>query len=512
MEEKETKKILIIEDHKDMLLILNRFLVEEGFSVRGAETAEVGLDAFRQEQPDVILLDLMLPGMSGLDALQIFRAETDSTTYIPILIITAKSAIEDIVNGLSLGADDYLVKPFNLEELKARINTALRIKNLNDALLQKKMELEKANNQISNLNQRLLEKNQELRRNVFNLHSLFEISIELNSILELDRLVNSILLTLVGQFSSKNALFMMVLRPNADYLEVMNSKGLHKKEYENLIIPKSDPIIEALTKNPAPTNLQSIDLQLKEKSEALQKLKQLGLEIIAPIFVQNSLQALVALGARVSGRPFDRVEWEHFRILSNIISIAVSNASLYNEVKQLSYTDGMTGLHNFRYFSLRLNEEVSRHRRLKNPISLLILDVDNFKNYNDTLGHPAGDEVLRKIANVLKQTARENDIVARYGGEEFAVILPGTGRKGAAIVAERIRENIERTPFEHEEIQPQGKVTVSVGAASMPPDAKTAEELTKKADAALYYAKRHGRNQIKLYDSGIPMDDLPNHA
>ena len=333
MEEKETKKILIIEDHKDMLLILGRFLEEEGFLVSGAETAEMGLDSFRQEQPDLILLDLMLPGMSGLEALQIFRAETNGTTYVPILIITAKSGIEDIVNGLGLGADDYLVKPFNLEELKARINTALRIKNLNDALLQKKSELEKANQQISQLNQRLLEKNQELRRNVFNLHSLFEISIELNSILELDRLINSVLLTLVGQFSSKNALFMMVMKPNADYLEVMNSKGLHKKEYENLIIPKNDPIIEALRKNPVPTSLESIDLQLKERSDSLPQLKKMGLEIITPIFVQNAIEALVAIGPRVSGRPFDRVEWEHFRILSNIIFIAVSNAMLYNEVK-----------------------------------------------------------------------------------------------------------------------------------------------------------------------------------
>ncbi len=508
MEKKETKKILIVEDHKDMLLILGRFLEEEGFRVTGAETAEMALSAFRSEQPDLILLDLMLPGMSGLEALQIFRAETNSSTYIPILIITAKSGIEDIVNGLGLGADDYLVKPFNLEELKARINTALRIKGLNDALFQKTAELEKANEQISMLNQSLLEKNQELRRNVYNLHSLFEISIELNSILEMDRLVNSILLTLVGQFSSKNALFMMVLKHNADYLEVMNSKGLHRKEYENLIIPKNDPLLEALRKNPVPTNLQSLDLQLKEKSPALAEFKRLGLEIITPILVQKSIQALVAIGPRVSGRSLDRMEWEHFRILSNIISIAVSNAALYNEVKQLSYTDGMTGLHNFRYFSLRLKEEVSRHKRLKSPISLLILDVDNFKNYNDTLGHPAGDEVLRKIAAVLKQTARENDIVARYGGEEFAVILPGTGPRGAAIVAERIRESIEQTPFEHEEIQPQGKMTVSVGGASMPPDAKTAEELTKKADAALYFAKRHGRNQIKMYSPDIPMDDL----
>ena len=508
MEEKE-KKILIIEDHPDMLLILNRFLEEEGFSVIGAETAELGLDKFKEAKPDLVLLDLMLPGMQGLDALKIIRQETDNHSYVPVLIITAKNSIDDIVTGLGVGADDYLIKPFNLEELKARINTALRIKGLNDALFHKTEELERANEEIYRLNERLLQKNQELRRNVFNLHSLFEISIELNSILELDRLINSILLTLVGQFSTKSALFMMTLKPDADYLEVFNSKGLHKKEYKDFVIYKNDSLVDVLRQNPTPASLEAIDLQLKAASPGLEFLRKIGLEIIAPVFVQNKLEALVAIGSRVSGRPFDKIEWEHFRILNNIISISVSNAYLYNEVKQMSYTDGMTGLHNFRYFYLRLKEETIRHKRLKSPLSLLILDVDNFKNYNDTLGHPAGDQVLRKIAMVLKQTARENDIVARYGGEEFAIILPGTEKKGAGIVAERIRENIEKTPFEHEEIQPLGKVTVSIGVASIPEDATSAEELTKKADAALYYAKRHGRNQIKLFDKKVSIDDLP---
>ncbi|NOX88060.1 MAG: diguanylate cyclase [Calditrichaeota bacterium] len=508
MKNNDVKKILIIEDHRDMLVILNRFLEEEGFIVIGAETAESGLRKFRKENPDIILLDLMLPGMSGLEALKIIRDETSDNTYIPVLIITAKSGIEDIINGLGLGADDYLVKPFNLDELKARINTALRIKNLNDALYHKTGELEEANKQINLLNQRLLEKNQELRRNIFNLNSLFEISIELSSILELDRLVNSILLTLVGQFSCNSAIFMLSSKHNPEIIEVINSKGFHQKELKGFIIPKTDPLIDALRQNPAPKLLESLDLQLKNKSNALKKMKEMGLEIVTPVSVQNTIEGLISIGKRVSKRSFDKVEWEHLSILSNIISIAVSNASMYNEIKQLSYTDGMTGLHNFRYFSLRLNEEVIRHKRMKTALSLLILDVDNFKNYNDTLGHPAGDEVLRKIAQILKQTARENDIVARYGGEEFAIILPGTDRNGAKVVAERIRETIEKTYFIHEEIQPQGKVTISIGVASMPKNAKSAEELTLKADAALYYAKRHGRNQVKMYSDDVPMDDL----
>ncbi len=500
-------KILIIEDHRDMMVIIKRFLTDEGYTVIEADTAEVGLKKFEEEHPDLILLDLMLPGMSGLDALKILREKTRGNGYVPVLIISAKSGIEDIINGLGLGADDYLIKPFNLEELKARINTALRIKNLNDALLNKSIELENANKQISLLNQRLLQKNQELRRNLFNLNSLFEISIELSSILEFDRLVNSILLTLVGQFSCNSALFMLTSKQRPGLLEPLNSKGFHQKELEGLLIDKHDPLLENLRQKPVPKALDAVELELKESSQAIESLKKLGLEIITPVLIQNQVEGIISIGKRVTDRKMDKAEWEHLSILSNIISIAVSNASLYNEIKQLSYTDGMTGLHNFRYFSLRLNEEMIRHKRMKTELSLMILDVDNFKNYNDTLGHPAGDEVLRKIAQILKQTARENDIVARYGGEEFAIILPGTDKRGAGVVAERIREAVETTYFEHEEIQPQGKVTISIGVASTPEDATSAEELTQKADAALYYAKRHGRNRVKLFDEKVVSEE-----
>ncbi len=501
MNTNQQHKILIIEDHKDMLLILSRSLKEDHFHVLETDNAEKGLELLEQEKPDLVLLDLMLPGMSGLEALKIIKSSNDSDEYTPVIIISAKSATEDIINGLALGADDYLTKPFNIEELKARIETALRIKRLNENLRNKTRELEEANQQINQLYQQLLEKNQELRRNVFNLNSLFEISIELNSILEFDRLVNSILLTLVGQFSCKNALFLLTSKVKPDLLEPINSKGFHQKELKGLVIHRTDPFIQRLNEHPVPKSIDALHLELKSKSSGLEQLKSLGLEFITPIMVQNRIEGLIALGQRLSGRSLDRTEWEHLGILSNIISIAIANALLYNEIKQLSYTDGMTGLHNFRYFKLRLNEEVIRHNRMKTELSLLILDVDHFKNYNDTLGHPAGDEVLKKFAKILRQTARENDIVARYGGEEFAVILPGTSKKGAVVVAERIREAIENTYFVHEEIQPMGKVTVSGGVATIPDDAKSAEELTKKADAALYYAKRHGRNQIKAYDA-----------
>ncbi len=496
------KKILIVEDHKDMLAILVKYLQDQQFETLGAETAEKGLELFNSEQPDLILMDLMLPGMSGLEAINIIKADTKSQAFVPVIVLTAKNDVRDIVTGLDSGADDYIVKPFNFDELLARIRTALRLKELNEILSEQSGQLEKANAQINGLNQSLVTKNKELRRNIYNLHSLFEISMELTSILQLSRLVNSILLTFIGQYSCKGAFFLFAKKPDIGRLEVLNSKGFYDEEIIRLNVLKSDPLLAHFQSVHSPAEIGSLPKKLN-KSAALISLKALGIQLIAPTLVQGKVEGLVCLGPRVKQKKYAKQDLEQISILNNIISIAVSNALLYDEVEQLSYTDGMTELHNFRYFELRLKEEVVRHKRTKSGLSLLILDVDNFKNYNDSLGHPAGDEVLRKLSKILKDTIRENDIAARYGGEEFAVILPAVHKEGAQILAERLRENIEKTYFEHEEIQPAGKVTVSIGVASLPEDADNYKELVNCADTALYEAKNSGRNRVYVYPDAV---------
>lgn len=500
MEEAARTKILIVEDHRDMMVILKKYLQDQKFTVIEAENAEIGLQKFDEEQPDIVLMDIMLPGMSGLEAISRIKEQETNGSYIPIIIITAKNDVDDIVHGLDCGADDYVVKPFHFDELTARINTAIRLKKLNELLVEKSAELENANIQISNLNQSLIQKNRELRKNVYSLHSLFEISMELNSILELHRLVNSTLLTLVGQFSCKSALFIISEQSNINTFKVVNSKGLYQRDIDQIAIDRKDPLIVFLEKNPYTAFLEQLQANVTN-SAAIPLLQAVKMQIVAPVLVKNSIEGLICLGPRVKKQQYQDAEFEHITILSNIISIAVSNASLYNEVEQLSYTDAMTELHNYRYFELRLKEEVIRHKRTNSGLSLLILDVDHFKNYNDTMGHPAGDDVLRKLARILKITVRENDIVARYGGEEFAVILPAVDKVGANILAERLRERVENTYFDHEEIQPLGKVTISIGVASLPEDADNYSDLTQRADRALYEAKRSGRNQVKIFDA-----------
>ncbi len=494
------KTILIVEDHRDMMSILQKYLGEHQYKTIAAENAEIAIQLYQNEHPDLVLMDLMLPGMSGLEAIKKIKENISPKNYVPIIIITAKNEVSDIVTGLDVGADDYVVKPFHFDELMARIKTALRLKELNERLVQQSEELEEANTKISDLNRNLLNKNRELRKNIYNLHGLFEISIELNSILDLHRLVNSILLTIVGQFSSNSALFLLASKPEIDRLEIINSKGFYYEALADLIIEKTDPLISYFNKKGLPALVHRLRRKIKN-SPALDQLSELDIRVVTPIVVKGTTEGLVCLGPRVKKRAYEKQDLEQISILANIIAISITNATLYKEVEQLSYTDGMTELHNFRYFDLRLHEEITRHKRNKTGLSLLILDVDNFKNFNDTMGHPAGDEVLRKLARILKETVRENDIVARYGGEEFAVILPQVEKDGAFILAERIRENIEKTYFEHEEIQPLGKVTVSIGGANLPDDADDYQSLVNRADMALYKAKNTGRNRVVIFNS-----------
>jgi diguanylate cyclase (GGDEF)-like protein len=168
-------------------------------------------------------------------------------------------------------------------------------------------------------------------------------------------------------------------------------------------------------------------------------------------------------------------------------------------LKETSFKDEVTGLYNRRFFSLRLEEELSRYRRFNHPVSVVLLDLDGFKSVNDSLGHTVGDDTLRDVAQILMKHSRGINVVSRYGGDEFAVLLVETSKAGARLYADRIREVVAKYPFSHGKI-----LTASFGVASLPDDeASTAEDLFRSADEALYAAKRAGKNQVAAA-SGSP--------
>jgi diguanylate cyclase (GGDEF)-like protein len=173
-------------------------------------------------------------------------------------------------------------------------------------------------------------------------------------------------------------------------------------------------------------------------------------------------------------------------------------AEANSRLAQLAVTDGLTGLYNHRHFHERLCLEVERSGRNGLPLSLLMIDVDHFKHYNDHNGHPAGDEVLRQVAHIMGDGRRANDFCARYGGEEFGIVLVDTSKLTAAKVAEKLRARVADHPFEAGAAQPGGCLSISLGVASFPDDASDAETLVRMADTALYAAKHGGRNCVVL--------------
>jgi len=166
------------------------------------------------------------------------------------------------------------------------------------------------------------------------------------------------------------------------------------------------------------------------------------------------------------------------------------------ELEELSIRDALTGLYNRRHFDERLKEEVSRSIRHKLNLSLIYIDLDNFKNYNDTNGHPAGDALLEQFGESIKKTIRTSTIACRIGGEEFCIICPHTDIKGGMVLAEKIRKLTEDTEFPNGEKQPLGRVTCSMGVSEFPSTADAPENLVSSADSALYQAKKTGRNRI----------------
>lgn len=172
---------------------------------------------------------------------------------------------------------------------------------------------------------------------------------------------------------------------------------------------------------------------------------------------------------------------------------------IFEKTQQETEIDDLTQLHNFRYFSKAIELEVCRSSRYHTPVSLVLFDADDFKLYNDTNGHLAGNKALKKLADIIRKTVREVDVVARFGGEEFALLLPETNKEGAFTIADRICRVVERASFPNGKSQPQKRFTVSGGIATLHVDARDASTLIKKADQALYRAKARGKNQVALY-------------
>lgn len=231
-----------------------------------------------------------------------------------------------------------------------------------------------------------------------------------------------------------------------------------------------------------------------------------------PLMRYGHLVGSLNLGSRSLSRFDDESATDFLQRLSTIFTICLENATIHDRLKKVGLTDSLTGINNRRFFDQRIGEEVARSVRSLEPIACLFLDIDHFKELNDTFGHPVGDKVLREVAALIRVQLRNSDVLGRYGGEEFAVLLPNTSGLSALEIAQRIRESIADNDFKLPDANQHGiaNVSISIGVAdqpanTIPTDSGTlVERLLERADTALYDAKRSGRNQVKIAEFSVP--------
>lgn len=225
-----------------------------------------------------------------------------------------------------------------------------------------------------------------------------------------------------------------------------------------------------------------------------------------PIVMGERKIGVLNVADRIGGQSFNEVDLSLLEIIGSQIAVAVERAKLQERATQfelMSITDPLTGLLNRRYLEERLTDELNRSQRYKYSMSCLMIDIDDFKNYNDKNGHQAGDMALKITAHALKTTLRSADVACRYGGEEFCILLPQTTLSEAGVIAERMRHRVAERNYPFGKSQPMGTVSISIGISTFTQNIDTAEKIIAAADHALYQAKAQGKNRIEFYTGNI---------
>jgi diguanylate cyclase (GGDEF)-like protein len=343
-------------------------------------------------------------------------------------------------------------------------------------------------------NQRL---DAELRQKRAELEFLHRLSREFLTCLEPDALFRSILQEACKLTAARKG-SVMLRAPGGEELFVQAVRGVHEKLIQKLRLRIGEGVAGRVFATGEPVLVRNLELdpRFRRKNRPHYATKSF---LSLPITGEGGVAGVLNLSDKESGGAFLEEDLRQLRGLLDQAALAVERSSYYlqsRELRKISITDPLTGLLNRRYFQERLAEEVDRSSRHGHPLSLIMVDIDQFKAYNDANGHPAGDKALVLAGRALRSSIRAIDVVSRFGGEEFAVILPETRSEEACEIAERIRKEVETLYFPGEESIPGGKLTISLGVAGFPEDAKELKALIHRADRALYAAKEQGRNRV----------------
>jgi diguanylate cyclase (GGDEF)-like protein len=459
-----SEKILVAEDDPQLLGMLAEFLEGLGHEVLKAVNGNQALAALEAGNPHLALLDIKLPDLTGLQLLFLIKAHSPDTE---VIMFTGYADLDSAIQALRLGAYDYLVKSdLRLPDLQAAVTRALEHRRLAQAnrLL------------VDHLRQTQEELAWQRSHELMQIRRIGEV---LAGPLTCEQLFQGLQSLIWESFG----LQVLGLELHGGQTEPPQQAFRLQDGVDHTVLKEFKGWLKARLHSDAASGAIAADADARPQKMPF------------PAMLWSKIQAgeVVALVGAGRNPPFTPEEAELFRIFTLQGEAALKNLVLFQEVKRLAIRDGLTGLYNYRHFWEMLAREVEVSRRYGRPLSLLFLDIDDFKAINDTLGHPQGDVVLKSLAAYLERSARHADVVCRYGGEEFVVLLPQTSLEQAGVLAERLRLGISQNPIDL--AKSKQRITVSIGMAQLGPQ-MDGEALVKAADNALYRAKQAGKNRV----------------
>jgi diguanylate cyclase (GGDEF)-like protein len=350
---------------------------------------------------------------------------------------------------------------------------------------------------LQDRNGEIEEENRDLRKRVGELHTFLNLSKVLSATLDMEELFR-LALHLIGRSLHVDAYSLMLLEERGERLVAKAAFGLPADGAVGLTLRVGEGISGLVAQTGQPMLVPDVSTEPRFQEER-SFWQQRGAFLCVPLQIKG--RGLIGvLNAQKPDPPGFRLsDLDLFQAVANQVATALENAQLYERTRELTTRDDLTGLFNRRHFFDHLEKEVQRARRYRRVFSLLMLDLDDFKRYNDSHGHLKGDEALKEVARLLQASTRRADLVARFGGEEFVVLLPEIGKPKAAVVAEKIRAAVEQYPFAGSSLQPDGKMMVTVGLATYPEDSEEGVQLVDLADRAMYVGKQQGGNRVSVH-------------
>lgn len=460
-------KILVVDDEPHLEIVILQVFRKE---IRNQELsflfAHDGLDALKvlseDAGVDMVISDINMPEMGGLALL---KALNESYPLLKTVIVTAYGDMANIRAAMNHGAFDFLNKPINFKDLKITIKKTLdHVKQLKDLHRERQQRY-------------LAEKLKALTEHMTTTLDMSEV---------LDRFLKNL-----GEVLAYKKAFICLNRD--EKLKVVAAVGFGSLTDQDAVRALNN-IFQVVYEEQRVLTLKEMGERIDRRFTSSLGGASLESMICAPLISKSGISgmAMMDIGENRVLEPHER---EAIQSLSANAAFAIENARLFEEVRRLATMDSLTGLYNRRHFLEQSEKEVTRSLRYGNPLCALMVDIDNFKTFNDTYGHAVGDRVLKQVADTLVHECRQTDFLGRFGGDEMVILLIETDMTLGEEIAERLRQAVEEQPFvveEHGDVP----ITISMGLASISPETENLSSLLNHADQRLYAAKQRGRNCV----------------